>query len=48
MVVIDILVMFPIIISPSPESNPKIQKRNSGYMIVYEMEDNKVYGADLT
>lgn len=45
--IINMLILFPIIVSPYNESKPSIEKRNSGYIIVYEMENNKIYGADL-
>lgn len=45
--IINMLILFPIIVSPYNESKPAVEKRNSGYIIVYEMEGNKIYGADL-
>lgn len=47
MVIINMLILFPIIVSPYNESKPEIERRNSGYIIVYEMEGNKIYGANL-
>ena len=46
MIIINFLFLFPIIVSPFVEKNPKVIKRNSGYIIAYQRED-EIYGADL-